>query len=119
MISAVLLSLGLALPALASPRIQPPLPAQQLDTPPTQGKATPKPVPPLTQLRGQLLYENHCMACHESLVHIRNNQSTRSLPDLQRQVRHWADYLHLHWSEEEVGEVERYLDSRYYKFESR
>jgi len=118
-IPAVLLSLGLALPALASPRIQPPPPAQQLETPPAQEGATPKPVTPIAPPRGQLLYENHCLACHESLVHIRSNQNTRSLPELQRRVRNWAEYLRLRWGREEVEEVVRYLNSRYYKFESR
>ena len=118
-ISAVLLSLGLALPALASPRIQPPPPAPELETQPAQGKAPPKPVTPAVQPRGLLLYENHCMACHESLVHVRRNRRIRSLPELRSRVQHWAEYLHLRWSREEVEEVVRHLNSQYYKFESR
>jgi hypothetical protein len=118
-ISTVLLSLGLALPALASPHIQLPPPAQPLETPPAQKETPPKPVTPVAPPRGRLLYENHCMVCHESLVHIRSNPRCRSLPELQKQVGHWAEYLHLQWGREEVGEVVRYLNSRYYKFESR
>jgi hypothetical protein len=69
--------------------------------------------------RGQLLYENHCMVCHESIVHIRSKQSARSLEDLHARVLHWARYMKLPWSEEEVGDVTRFLESRYYQFESR
>jgi hypothetical protein len=118
-ISAALLSLGFALPALASPRIQPPPPVQQLETQPAQGEAPPRRVTPAAPPRGQLLYENHCLSCHESLVHIRSSRRTQSLTELRARVTHWAEYLHLRWSKEEVDEVVRHLNSRYYKFESR
>jgi len=118
MVYAALLSLGFALPAWASPRTQPVPPAQEMETPPMnepwQKPATP-PVPP----RGQLLYENHCMSCHESVIHIRIRQHTKSLPELQAQVLHWSEYLQLRWGKEDVREVATYLNKQYYKFESR
>jgi hypothetical protein len=118
-ISAVLLSLGLAPLAFASPRIQPPPPAPGLETPPAKSEAPPKPVTPVAPPRGQLLYENHCLSCHESLVHIRVNRHTQSLTKLQARVTHWSEYLHLRWGREDIEDVVRYLNSRYYKFESR
>jgi hypothetical protein len=69
--------------------------------------------------RGQLLYENHCMACHESIVHIRTRQQVQSLSELQAQVRRWAEYLQLHWGKQEVEDVVDYLDHQYYQFASR
>ena len=115
---AALLALGLAFPAWASPRAQPVPSAQEMNNPPMheprQRPSTP-PVPP----RGQLLYENHCMSCHESVIHIRTRQLTKSLPELQAQVRYWAAYLQLSWDKKDIEEVTTHLNDQYYKFESR
>lgn len=118
-ISCALLSLGLALAALATPRIQPPPSSQGLETQPAQTEAPRKHVAPVAPPRGQLLYENHCLSCHESVAHIRSNRNTHSLPELRGWVRHWAEYSRLPWGKEEVEDVVRFLNSRYYKFESR
>jgi len=117
-VHAVLLSLGLAFPAWAGPRALPPLPAPEQDAPPGHA-SRPPPVLPPAAARGQMLYENHCTACHESVVHIRSRQQVRSLPQLLDQVRRWADYSQLRWSGDEVEEVVRHLDSQYYRFERR
>jgi len=114
-IAAALLGLGFAVMALTHPDAQPPAPEQKSDA--TPGNAAALPVPPVP--RGQLLYENHCMACHESVVHIRTRQSARTLAELQERVEHWARYLKLTWSAEDVRDVTGFLDSRYYRFESR
>lgn len=113
-----LLSLGFSGPlARATPAPAPP-PARESGLPrmdaPAQNPLGP-PLPP----RGQMLYENHCTACHESVVHIRETRRTRSLAALRGRVTHWADYLRLDWGADEVEEVTRYLDDRYYRFESR
>lgn len=118
MVYAALLLLGFVLPAWASPRAQPVPPAQEMETPPGN-EPWQKPVMPPVPPRGQLLYENHCMSCHESVIHIRIRQHTKSLQELQAQVLHWAGYLRLRWSKEDVKEVVTHLNSQYYKFESR
>jgi hypothetical protein len=115
---AALLALGFVLPTWADPRAQPVPPAQERETPPIN-EPRQEPVTPPLPPRGQLLYENHCMSCHESVIHIRTRQHTRSLPELQAQVLHWAEYLKLNWDREDVREVAAHLDTRYYKFESR
>ena len=115
---AALLSLGFVLPAGASPRTLPVPPVQEMETPPVS-EPRQKPVTPPLPPRGQLLYENHCMSCHESVVHIRTRQHTKSLPELQAQVLQWADYLQLRWGKEEVEDVASHLNSQYYKFEPR
>jgi len=115
-IAAALLGLGFAVMALTNPDSPPPTVSPE---PETQPVATRERVEPVALPRGQLLYENHCLSCHESMVHIRSKQTARSLPDLHAKVRQWADYLHLPWGNEEVADVTRFLDSRYYRFESR
>jgi hypothetical protein len=116
-VAAGLLGLGFAVMALTNPAVEPAAVPQDRDV--QAGEAAPQRVEPGAQPRGQLLYENHCMACHESVVHIRSRQGARSLSELQAKVDHWARYMKLPWSTEEVVDVTRFLDSRYYRFESR
>ena len=66
--------------------------------------------------RGSMLYENHCMGCHESMVHMRAQREVRSLNDLRRQMRRWVTELQLDWTREELEDVEAYLDGRFYGF---
>lgn len=115
---AALMALGLATAAWAVPGAPPVLPAEATEIPlmdePEQKSVTPPVVP-----RGQMLYENHCMLCHESVVHVRGDRRLRSLPELRATVSSWADYLHLQWGSEEVDDVVTYLNGRHYGFESR
>jgi hypothetical protein len=67
--------------------------------------------------RGKLLYENHCLDCHESLVHMRDNHKIKSIDDLRAQVIRWAQDQKLEWGESEVSDVVDYLDARYYHYE--
>jgi len=75
------------------------------------------PVAPPVPARGQLLYENHCMSCHESVVHIRTTKDTQSLQELRARVVHWAQYLNLCWGRDEVEDVVTHLNAQYYQFE--
>lgn len=118
MLYAALLSLGLVNTAWASPGARPATPAPERAMPLTNDGLE-KPLAPPVPLRGQMLYENHCMSCHESIVHIRGKQRTQSLAELRGTVMHWAGYLRLRWGKEEVEDVVNYLNSHYYKFESR
>ena len=67
--------------------------------------------------RGQLLYEDHCQACHTSIVHVRETHKARTLKDLEYWVTHWSDELKLPWGADEVRDVVDYLNVRYYKIE--
>jgi len=118
MVFAALLVLGSAFPAWGSLPAEPAQPAQEIETPPVNSPRPKLGTPPLPS-RGQLLYENHCMACHESVVHVRTQQQARSLPALREQVMHWATYMQLRWGKEEVEEVAGHLNRQYYRFESR
>jgi len=66
--------------------------------------------------RGQLLYLNHCTACHESNVHIRHKRKVRSKADLNKWILKWATYRKLDWDSEEINSVGQYLNGKYYKF---
>lgn len=66
--------------------------------------------------RGQLLYQNHCTACHESNVHIRDRKKARNLADITMWVTNWSQYRKLGWSTEEIRSVRDYLNEAYYKY---
>lgn len=67
--------------------------------------------------RGRLLYENHCMSCHESVVHIREHRKAANPPALRAAIRRWVAELKLTWQEAEVEDVYKHLNNRYYKFQ--
>ena len=77
-----------------------------------------KPAMPVAGSRGQLLYENHCQACHTSIVHVRETRRARSLKDLEYWVRRWSGELELQWSADDINDVVDYLNLRFYKIEA-
>jgi mono/diheme cytochrome c family protein len=118
MVFAALVAMGGVFPAWGSPRAEPAQPAEEIQTPSMEEPRQQAIEPPVPS-RGQLLYENHCMACHESVVHIRTQQQVQSLSALRAQVLRWTAYMQLRWGKEEVEDVVDYLGRQYYKFESR
>lgn len=116
-ISIAVLSLLLSLPVCAAKLIYAPPPPAMPEAPLEEDGTPKKPALIDAPSRGQLLYENHCMACHESVVRIRTRQQVKSLPALRAEVARWATYANLPWSKEEIEEVARYLDTQYYRFE--
>ena len=73
-----------------------------------------QPAPSAT--RGELLYNTHCIACHTTQVHWREQKLASDWPSLERQVRRWSGNSGLAWSNEEVADVVRYLNVTYYRF---
>jgi mono/diheme cytochrome c family protein len=69
--------------------------------------------------RGQALYENHCMSCHETTVPTRETHRATSLADLRKWVATWSFHAALDWSREEIDDVTDYIDRRYYHFAAR
>lgn len=67
--------------------------------------------------RGRLLYENHCMSCHESVVHIREQRKAVNPGELRGAIQRWAAELKLRWQDADVNDVYQYLNNRYYKFQ--
>lgn len=66
--------------------------------------------------RGQELYEDHCQACHEDLIH-EKNRKIRSLDELQKRIQSWAVHTGNTWTREEINDVLYYLNKSFYRFE--
>ncbi len=115
--SALLFSLVLALPVSANPRTEAYPSPQALESKSTTEKPAQKTLALPATSRGQLLYDNHCTTCHESVVHIRSRQQVKSLPELHNQVARWAAYAKLRWNKDEIEEVARHLNTQFYQFE--
>ena len=66
--------------------------------------------------RGQLLYETHCIACHTTQMHWRDQKAAKDWPGLRRMVRRWQGELQLRWTDGDIDEVARHLNRRYYRY---
>jgi mono/diheme cytochrome c family protein len=68
------------------------------------------------QSRGELLYTTHCIACHSTQMHWRDQRRATDLDSLKEQVRLWQGRALLSWTEDDIVEVTRYLNQRIYRF---
>jgi mono/diheme cytochrome c family protein len=66
--------------------------------------------------RGELLYTTHCIACHTDKIHWRDNKAAKNWISLKAEVRRWQGIQGLVWSDNDVAEVARYLNARYYHY---
>jgi len=66
--------------------------------------------------RGELLYSTHCIACHNAKIHWRNKKIAKDWTGLKAQVRRWQGIQGLVWRDNDVAEVARYLNARYYHY---
>lgn len=80
----------------------------------TVAQAQPAAEPPPT--RGQLLYSTHCIECHTTRMHWRNQRLARDWDTLKAQVRLWQGVASLGWSESDIDDVTRYLNDTIYQF---
>jgi hypothetical protein len=64
----------------------------------------------------QSLYDQHCVACHGAEVYTREDRKVTSLPGLERQVQRCETALGLRWFDEDISEMTRFLNERYYHF---
>lgn len=67
------------------------------------------------KLRGQMLYDNHCMHCHAEGVHLRATSKVHSLDDLAHEVKKWAGLQRLDWNQDDLRDVADYMNRKYYK----
>jgi len=65
--------------------------------------------------RGQLLYGNHCIACHTTQMHWRDQKLVTDWASLKVQVRRWQGAAQLNWSEVDIDDVARFLNDTFYK----
>lgn len=69
-----------------------------------------------TPSRGELLYATHCSTCHDTQLHWRDKKLATNWPRLKAEVDRWQKSSGLGWRNEEVTDVARYLNTRYYHF---
>lgn len=65
---------------------------------------------------GKMLYENHCLSCHESMVHIRGAHKAKTFSDIQYWVGRWAQELDVKWSADEIDAVVQHLNDTFYHY---
>lgn len=72
-------------------------------------------VPAQPGSRGQMLYGNHCGACHSAQMHWRDRKLVTDWPSLKAQVRRWQGAAQLNWSDEDIDDVARFLNETHYR----
>lgn len=73
------------------------------------------PARPVDLERGQVLYENHCRMCHESIAFKRQDKIARNYDEVRAQVVRWQTNTSLRWSAEDIDNVASYVARTYYK----
>ena len=68
------------------------------------------------QTRGELLYSTHCVTCHTTQMHWRNDRQAFDWDSLKFQVRRWQGNAGLVWNEADIAEVSRYLNETIYHY---
>ena len=69
-----------------------------------------------TVTRGQILYDTHCIACHNTQVHWRDKKLVVDWASLKGEVRRWQATAGQWWSEADIVEVTRYLNDTIYRY---
>lgn len=69
--------------------------------------------------RGQLLYEQHCGACHTPGIHYRRDTLPISRDELLGLVDVFRRQAGLAWTQEEIDDVVEYLNRTRYHFPRR
>jgi len=68
------------------------------------------------QSRGELLYQTHCIACHSTQLHWRDQKAATDWISLKKLVQSWQARAMLQWSEEDILEVTRHLNDKIYHY---
>lgn len=76
--------------------------------------ATAQEVP--AETRGELLYSTHCVSCHTTQMHWRNDRQAFDWDSLKFQVRRWQANTGLAWNDADIAEVSRYLNETIYHY---
>jgi mono/diheme cytochrome c family protein len=68
-------------------------------------------------VRGELLYNTHCVACHTNKMHWRDQRLATDWKSLNVQVRRWQNTIQLNWDDDDINNVASYLNLLYYQFQ--
>lgn len=69
-----------------------------------------------TETRGELLYSTHCVTCHTTQMHWRNDRQAFDWDSLKFQVWRWQGNAGLAWNEADIAEVSRHLNETIYHY---
>lgn len=69
-----------------------------------------------TETRGALLYSTHCVTCHTTQMHWRDDKKAYDWDSLKFQVRRWQGNAGLVWTDADIAEVSRYLNESIYHY---
>ena len=69
-----------------------------------------------SETRGQLLYNTHCISCHTTQMHWRNDRQAFDWGSLKEQVRRWQGNAGLQWGDADIIEVARHLNDTIYNY---
>ena len=67
-------------------------------------------------VRGSVLYETRCKACHASSVRNQGARKAKSFEGVRAQVLRWSKEVGGSWSADEIDDVTLYLNRRFYRF---
>ena len=67
-------------------------------------------------VRGDTFVFDTCIGCHNAQLHWRDKKAAKDWDSLKAEVERWQKTSGLGWREEDVTEVARYLNARYYRF---
>lgn len=65
---------------------------------------------------GESLYQTHCFDCHQTHPRWREGKAATDWASLVEQVRVWQVKRRVHWSDKEIDEVVRYMNTTIYQF---
>jgi len=66
--------------------------------------------------RGAMLYDDHCIQCHTQQVHWQEKKLVNDWKSLVAQVDRWQHASGLEWSKNDIEEVSRYLNGKFYHY---
>lgn len=66
--------------------------------------------------RGKLLYNLHCISCHNEQIHWQKNKKVSDWPSLVAQVKLWQNISGLKWEASDIDSVARHLNNLYYHY---
>lgn len=65
--------------------------------------------------RGQMLHENHCRMCHDSIAYKRGTKIAHNYAEVKAQVTRWQTNTGLSWSAADIENVTAFVAKTYYK----
>jgi mono/diheme cytochrome c family protein len=66
--------------------------------------------------RGAMLYDNHCIQCHTQQLYWQDKRLAIDKKSLTDQLNRWQRNAGLEWSDDDIKEVSRYLNGKFYHY---